>query len=884
MRDRPRMVGRDREREGLARFLGGAATGPGAVGLVSGEAGVGKTRLISEVLAESGKRILAGAASPGDPSPYGPLVQILRAHLRIAGSDLRLPRPLTRHLATLLPELGPRPRDEGDRGTLFEAARLAFSSIASRAPSVVLLDDLHHADAGTVDLLLFLNDVTVPGGLPFLGAYRNDQVPRGHPIRRLRTELRRRGRMWELSLEPLSPEEGREMVAQILGDTPSPALAAGLYERSVGVPFFLGELTKALSEGAFLRSGPAGLEMTPGVVAPVPESIQDAVLLRMEGLTSASRRVLEEASVIGTRFDPALLGVMTEDDAPLVEASETFCRVHAHRDAVRAARQALELWPEDEDAGTRLALLERLGHCAELSGDLGQAARAWSRVAEERQRTGNLYEFANLQRRLATVWSLQGAGDRAIAAHRAGADALALHGLPGEAAFQRLVAAKQLEVRGNRRTALALALRATVEAGEAERVDLQALAMGMEGLLRVELGQEEAGLHKLGSGLGLALSWKMGGPVTELLLRVASALMQAGRYTSCPAALEAGIDYCREHGFIQSEGRCLASYAAILLELGEWDRATRLCRDLLREPDERPFVRAAATCVSGLVLALRGLPGPARKGLLAASLAGEESPRALALELSALWGMAVADELDGDHGSAVERVRTIRERWAGADEDSTVVHPLRWASSFLAENGLESDVRACAEVLASVATKKGSGEALAAFAHALGECALLERAPDRALGHFERARELLTGTGLSFQHVHTQLRAAAALTAIGDRAAATDRFVDVYRMARRLGARPLAMRAVEGLRELGEPLERRLGRRAVGEVDRAGLTRRELQVLCLVDRGRSNREIARELFLSPRTVEMHVGNALSKLGCARRAEAAHRARSLGVIG
>lgn len=79
---------------------------------------------------------------------------------------------------------------------------------------------------------------------------------------------------------------------------------------------------------------------------------------------------------------------------------------------------------------------------------------------------------------------------------------------------------------------------------------------------------------------------------------------------------------------------------------------------------------------------------------------------------------------------------------------------------------------------------------------------------------------------------------------------------------------------------LGEPLERRLGRRAVGYLDRAGLSRRELQVLRLVSVGRTNRAIGRELFLSPRTVEMYVSNIFAKLESASRAEAIHRAHEL----
>ena len=103
-----------------------------------------------------------------------------------------------------------------------------------------------------------------------------------------------------------------------------------------------------------------------------------------------------------------------------------------------------------------------------------------------------------------------------------------------------------------------------------------------------------------------------------------------------------------------------------------------------------------------------------------------------------------------------------------------------------------------------------------------------------------------------------------------------------HRAARKLGARPLADRIADDLAALGEQPERRLGRRVAAGLASAGLTRREVEVIRLVARGRSNREIARELFVSPRTVEMHVSSVLRKLGCRSRTDATRRATELGL--
>ena len=161
---------------------------------------------------------------------------------------------------------------------------------------------------------------------------------------------------------------------------------------------------------------------------------------------------------------------------------------------------------------------------------------------------------------------------------------------------------------------------------------------------------------------------------------------------------------------------------------------------------------------------------------------------------------------------------------------------------------------------------------------------LLAGDAEEAARHFERAIGLLHEVAAPFETALTKLRAGPAFVAAGDRDVGVDCIVDAYRTFRRLGAQPFAARAAAVLKELGEPVDRRLGRRAAGELERGGLTRRELEVLRLVAVGRTNAEIATELVLSPRTIEMHVANALAKTrlplahgGDSSGARAGHRA-------
>src|SRR5262249_2544462 len=154
---------------------------------------------------------------------------------------------------------------------------------------------------------------------------------------------------------------------------------------------------------------------------------------------------------------------------------------------------------------------------------------------------------------------------------------------------------------------------------------------------------------------------------------------------------------------------------------------------------------------------------------------------------------------------------------------------------------------------------------------------------DQAARLFLHALELLRDVELPFERAETQLRAGAALSAIGEREAAIERLTDAHRTARKLGARPLAARSRRELVQLGEPVDGRGAKGRTGDHDHGGLSRRELEVVRLVAVGRTNREIASDLFLSPRTVDMHVRNILTKLGCRSRTDATRRAGELGLL-
>ena len=143
-------------------------------------------------------------------------------------------------------------------------------------------------------------------------------------------------------------------------------------------------------------------------------------------------------------------------------------------------RRALDIWPSSDEK-ERLALLERLGQCAELSGDLSAAVLAWEEVADARRAEGDLDPWPKLERRLALVYELQGAVERALEAHERAAETFSDLRQDADAAAELLAAASHLDAIGSSTPALELVEQAAIHANAAQRRDLIARALGPRG-------------------------------------------------------------------------------------------------------------------------------------------------------------------------------------------------------------------------------------------------------------------------------------------------------------------------------------------------------------------------------------------------------------------
>jgi DNA-binding CsgD family transcriptional regulator len=948
------VIGREAEREQLELAVADALAGRGALLLVAGEAGVGKTRLAEEVMAGADARFLRGAAGSAGPA-YGPIVAALRAYLRAAPAGLASCGPLRPHLALVLPELGEATR-ESDRATLLEAIRCAFETIAADGPALVLLDDLQWSDAATLEALAALAAALREMPMLVVAAYRSDELPRGHQLRRLRNDLRRERLLRELVLDPLDADATAALAERVLGRPPSARLAATLYDRTQGVPFFVEELAAALESGGRLIAGETGVELALDADVPLPQTIRDAVLLRTADLSDAARSAAEAAATAGARFDLELVaelgyeaglaelqgcGLIAEaepghaafrhplardalyEDIPwlrrralhralaealeqrggpgaevaahwlaaresgraldaLVRAIGELAALHAHRDAARLGRQALELWPEGERGAERVELLERHALSAELAGDLAEAARSQREVVATRRAEGAGRALADAERRMAAICELQGDRERALAARRVAADAFAANGMPGEAAAERLVAAGYLQSSGNHSDAVELARLAGDEARLAERTDLRARALGLEGVARAKRGEFEEGIETVRAGLSLALEHELTVESAEVYQRLGTALETAADYGGAREALSTAVGLCEMGGDRGLEQVCLNCIAYVLRELGEWDPAAELAGELL-VPGASPATTVVSDGVLGSIFAFRGASRRARS-LLVRCLDTATRLDIVSMQVDSAAALAWLEEHDGMLDAAHEHCRFLLQRWERSEDRHYAVWGLRWAACFFARTGSAADARACAGALSSIAADTGHADALAALAHALGEAALHEGDAEAAAEQLSRAVELHAGLDIPFERAQIQVRAGVALAAAGRREPALERLVEAHRTARALGAVPLTAEAAAEVAKLGESIEQRLGRRAAAEHENAGLSRREVEVMRLVASGHTNREIAAELVLSTRTVDMHVRNILAKLRCRSRTEAAGRAGELGLLG
>ena len=332
-----RFVGRDGERDLLRDARKAAAAGERRVVLVSGEAGLGKTRLSTELARDAfdvGALVLYGRCDEELKSPYRPWVEALGHYVTHVSDD-----GLARHdpaslseLAKLVPALRPRvemvtassPAGDGDQYVLFAAVTALLRTLAVEEPVVIVLDDLHWADHASLQLLRHVVGEISAAPILIVATYRDTDISVDDPLTAVLAALHRETGVERLALVGLSDNDIISLLEATAGhdmDADGVQLAHALRMETGGNPFFVGELLLHLAESGSIAQQDDGrwVATVDLDAAGLPQSVREVVGARVRRLGEDAHRVLGAAAVVGRDFDVAVVAgaVDLDDDAVL---------------------------------------------------------------------------------------------------------------------------------------------------------------------------------------------------------------------------------------------------------------------------------------------------------------------------------------------------------------------------------------------------------------------------------------------------------------------------------------------------------------------------------------------------------------------------------------
>lgn len=315
------LVGRSRPLEELQAVVRAAESGRGAIAFLSGEPGIGKTRLAEEVVAgDLGVRVAWGRCHEikGRP-PFWPWIQAMQSCSRSIGAEAlaAMVPPDTVPLARMVPELhellpaaadAQLPLDsEAARFRLFQGMIALLRRIATERALLLVLDDLHWADEPSLLLLEFLAYELPEAPIGVIGTFRDVEVRQSPAHSEIFGRILRRSA--NIPLVGLSVEEVAEFVAAACGETVGVEVAARLRSATEGNPFFLDEIVRLAREG---RTGLG--DSAPA--ARLSQGVRGTIQARLAPLSSATRRLLQVAAVAGREFDLAVLAEVLEQPRP----------------------------------------------------------------------------------------------------------------------------------------------------------------------------------------------------------------------------------------------------------------------------------------------------------------------------------------------------------------------------------------------------------------------------------------------------------------------------------------------------------------------------------------------------------------------------------------
>lgn len=338
---RGRMVGRAKEFAEVKAAWRQAAAGETHVLLITGEPGIGKSRLVRELTTlaglNNGATTLTGECYAERDAPYAPIGQMVRAVFTQPKLTRALALPTTNlaDLITLVPELRahypdvppnpPSPEPRADQQRLFESVVALCTQLTSHAPLLIVLDDAHWADSGSLALLRHLARRGRTLAFPILLAftYRDAELADSDALTAVLLDLNRERLSTRLKLNRLDRPQTQELLAALFSEEISPEFLESIYTETEGNPFFVEEVCRSLiEEGKLYRENgrwqrPAMSELA------VPPSIRLAIEARLAKLSAATQDMLRLAAILGREFDFATLAAASDQpEDSLIDALE----------------------------------------------------------------------------------------------------------------------------------------------------------------------------------------------------------------------------------------------------------------------------------------------------------------------------------------------------------------------------------------------------------------------------------------------------------------------------------------------------------------------------------------------------------------------------------
>ncbi len=975
-----RIVGRDGELRRLLDLLDAAAAGRPAHALISGDAGVGKTRLVTELAlraADRGFMVLSGrCAELGDSIPYLPLADALRNASTGASPDQALldavaARPL---LDRLLPDRGavspPADLPGLAQQQLFGAVLGMLAELAAVRPVLLVLEDVHWADRSTRDLLTFLSRVLHREQVAVIVTYRTDDLHRRHPLRAVVAELIRLPAVTSMELAPLGYADMADHLSALAAGPLDATTLHRIVTRAEGNPYYGEELLAAGTDcaGNLLPTGLAALllgrieqvsataQQVLRAAAVAGRRAEDGIIRAAAGLAEADfeaglreafahqllvsdgeqgyafrhalireaiyadllpgertrlhakfAELLAEvdrlATVPGTAAELAYHCLASHDIAGAftasVQAGQEAERLAAPAEAYRHYDEALALW-ERVSEPEKLAGMDRgtLGFCSSVttaaSGDVARAVQKLRRLRGFLGDSGDPELTSRACERLAYFLLEISAWDEAVEAGKAAVAALPADSPSWKRARALATYAQTLMYARKDRSATSVARQAQASARALNAPWVEADALVTLGQLGERAGKVDDAIRLFTMAHNQARDAQVLGVELRAAFQLARAQLERGDLAGATATAHQGLARAAENGLGLAPYGLDLQYLHYLAHYaeGSWDHAAELA-------DGFPVraTTAAEARLSSMALFVEVGQGNPIVGERRAWLEpfwpsdrfGEYIARGLLAE-HALWR--------GDpEGSLAEVAATLAAAADPAGYPPMVIRPA--AIGLAAHAGRAARARATGDKRAV----KAEVDAAKVLIAAAREGAAYRRHPHFVLGIDGRgwlaraeaewcrtkgrndpaAWQAVVdafGPGFVYETARARWRLAEALAEKGLRERAEHEWELAMATAERLGAVPLLTALADLARRA------RLGPRTApyppGVL--AGLTPREREVLLLLAEGRSNREIAAELFIAPKTASVHVSNILGKLGASSRTEAAaiaHRESPIG---